>query len=130
MKNLFKYIPTYGNWGGPGWSGGTRPASPSETNWNTPPIDDMDLLFKEHDKSYQDAIMLCDCHQIDTGDMHNRWNSADKALVYNLMKLPLRFSSWIVPPTNKVYATLYRFAAIVIFGLRVVIYPFQLFNHF
>jgi RHS repeat-associated protein len=47
-------IPTYGNWGGPGWSGGQRvgdawPVSPS------PPIDADDACYMAHDYCYIEA---------------------------------------------------------------------------
>jgi len=50
----WKYIiPTYGRWGGAGWSGGEWVNYPELTNWNIKPKDDMDKLFKEHDYYYQ-----------------------------------------------------------------------------
>ena len=46
----------YGNWGGPGWSGGEWVFDPSKTNWGVPPVDDMDALFKAHDFDMQNGI--------------------------------------------------------------------------
>ena len=44
--------PWYGNWGGPGWSGGEC-SKPGRTKWHVEPIDALDACFKEHDKGYQ-----------------------------------------------------------------------------
>jgi len=47
---------TYGNWGGPGWSGGVFNHDPALTNWSVPAIDQMDRLFKIHDHMYQNNV--------------------------------------------------------------------------
>jgi hypothetical protein len=44
---------TYGNWGGPGWSGGKFVHDPKLVDWSVPAIDEMDELFKQHDLRYQ-----------------------------------------------------------------------------
>ena len=44
---------TYGNWGGPGWSGGEYVADRRLTRWNVKPVDEMDAAFREHDLMYQ-----------------------------------------------------------------------------
>lgn len=50
---LNRLVPTYGNWGGPGWSGGEWNDDPGETKWGVVPIDEMDNAFKRHDWIYQ-----------------------------------------------------------------------------
>lgn len=42
---LWRSHPTYGNWGGEGWSGGRL--------GHQPPVDSLDLCFKEHDICYR-----------------------------------------------------------------------------
>ncbi|MFC1458353.1 hypothetical protein ACETIH_16940 [Microvirga arabica] len=45
-------IPTYGNYGGPGYTDG-RVLQPGEvTPLTTPPVDDLDALFRKHDSAY------------------------------------------------------------------------------
>jgi len=46
----------YGNYGGPGWSGGEFVYDPKLVDWSVPPIDDMDALFKQHDFEVQNHI--------------------------------------------------------------------------
>jgi len=51
-------IPTYGNWGGPGWSGGRRTYGDPLTDKDKgcPAIDKLGELFREHDLlAYEDA---------------------------------------------------------------------------
>lgn len=63
-----RLFPHYGNWGGPGWSGGRWCNDPAVTDWSVPGIDDMDELFRLHDHAYQtgrsrmraDWDLLCD----------------------------------------------------------------------
>jgi len=40
-------IPTYGFWGGPGWSGGDRPINSSDINWQKPPCYDKSIIVSE-----------------------------------------------------------------------------------
>lgn len=47
---------TYGNWGGPGWSGGKFTDDPDNVDWDVEAIDEMDELFKRHDYAYQHSI--------------------------------------------------------------------------
>jgi hypothetical protein len=56
-KYWYQYlIPTYGNWGGPGFSGGKFENDRSKVNWDVPSIDAMDELFKLHDLDYQNGV--------------------------------------------------------------------------
>ena len=50
-------IPTYGNWGGPGWSGGVFVDFPNKPDYTVAPVDEMDALFKEHDEAYQSGVL-------------------------------------------------------------------------
>lgn len=56
---LNKFVPTYGNWGGPGYSGGRRPKSIKRNRWRlAPPIDDADEAFMLHDFDYEEGKYL------------------------------------------------------------------------
>ncbi|WP_339774682.1 S8 family serine peptidase [uncultured Thalassospira sp.] len=48
-------VPTYGMYGGPGWTGGTRDKDLTKEDYLVEPIDDLDRLFQAHDKAYRDA---------------------------------------------------------------------------
>ncbi len=48
---------TYGNWGGPGWSGGRFVNDPKLVDWTVSAIDKMDEAFKEHDAAWQTEAM-------------------------------------------------------------------------
>jgi hypothetical protein len=56
LPSGFKY---YGNWGGPGWTGGqTKPLetlTPQEEENLAPPVDDQDYCYRLHDYCYSDA---------------------------------------------------------------------------
>lgn len=47
-------VPTYGSYGGPGWTGGQRYNPPSLTDpiWNVRPKDSLDTVFRTHDRTY------------------------------------------------------------------------------
>src|SRR6266496_2171695 len=49
------FMPTYGNWGGEGWSGGEYIAPGQPVNRNVTGIDPLDDVFKAHDIAYEDA---------------------------------------------------------------------------
>jgi len=88
-------IPTYGNWGGPGWSSGAYTDNKEEVNWNVPPVDAMDQAFKEHDRMYQLGYP-------ELGDVN---------LLIALTEIN----------TKGVYAYAYRVGAFIVFGSKVVI---------
>ena len=46
---LQDFIPTYGYYGGPDYSGGVFVLPGQQPNYNVPPIDDLDALFRLHD---------------------------------------------------------------------------------
>lgn len=49
-----KYVPTYGNWGGPGYSGGRRPKHIVRRDRTlAQPVDEFDEAFMEHDFDYE-----------------------------------------------------------------------------
>ncbi|OHD85168.1 MAG: hypothetical protein A2Y52_03915 [Sulfuricurvum sp. RIFCSPLOWO2_02_43_6] len=52
---LNELLPTYGYWGGPGWSAGERTPPGIEPNWNYGVYDSLDALFLKHDQAYWDA---------------------------------------------------------------------------
>lgn len=47
---------TYGNWGGPGWSGGKFVHDPKLVDWTVTPVDPMDRAFKAHDWGIQHGL--------------------------------------------------------------------------
>lgn len=84
---------TYGNWGGPGWSGGVFNNDPAKTDWTVPSIDHMDEAFKQHDLMYQRGMSRC---------------NADRILCAKL--------EYINP--KGIWANIYKIGAKVIFGIR------------
>ncbi|MDO9265545.1 MAG: hypothetical protein Q7U00_00525, partial [Sulfurimonas sp.] len=52
---LNQLVPTYGSWGGPGWSAGERTQDGKPINWSIPGDNDLDTLFKAHDLAYYNA---------------------------------------------------------------------------
>ena len=87
---------TYGNWGGPGWSGGEFNHNPEKTKWTVPGIDRMDEAFKLHDWQYQ------------TG--RNR-KLADIRLIQVLKEIKV----------SGVWAYCYRVVAIFVFTLKIIL---------
>lgn len=116
---LFRLIPTYGNWGGPGWSGHDYPKSPEETNWSVPPVDSMDLLFKEHDRRYQRAIVD---YPDDDVLKYTVWEDADRELVEGLKEISMDGSTWDLPSNHKTWSKFYWLCAVIVFGFRVNFY--------
>lgn len=89
-------IPRYGNWGGPGWSGGQYTDDPASVDWSVEPVDAMDSLFMDHDSLYQCEP---DNKEIDLARL------ADLVLILRLFTISV--SGW--------YAQAYRLAAFSIF---------------
>jgi hypothetical protein len=52
-------VPTYGQYGGPNWSGGKIVGDDEPGNYSIPPEDDLDELFLDHDRAYdqQDTLL-------------------------------------------------------------------------
>jgi hypothetical protein len=46
---LQDFVPTYGNYGGPDYSGGVFVLPGQQPNYDVPPIDNLDALFRQHD---------------------------------------------------------------------------------
>jgi len=111
-----KVFPKYGNWGGPGWSGGCYPSSPKETDWSIQPIDAMDLIFRNHDRRYQNAIK----RYPEREDLQKEvFKKADEDLIRLLKSLEFDPNLWILkPPKNLWYAKYYRICAIYVFEIR------------
>lgn len=116
-----RLFPTYGNWGGPGWSGGEYPSSPSDTDWEVPSVDSMDEVFKEHDRRYQLAISDYDNGLITEEEKENFWVEADKFLVKSLDDMPMDPNKWENKPTTckTWYAWGYRKLAILSFNILI-----------
>ena len=52
-------IPTYGNYGGPGYSNGVVLSSPDQpVDYSAPPVDPLDELFRFHDMAYDSPSAL------------------------------------------------------------------------
>lgn len=86
---LYRLIPTYGNWGGPGWSGGRYPCSPQETDWSVSAVDSMDEYFKEHDRRYQRSIIEYSHKKYLQREI---WKDADRELIEGLISLSEDFT--------------------------------------
>lgn len=99
---------TYGNYGGPGWSGGEFQHDRLLIKWEVPPSDDMDVLFYDHDLAWNYAKSKDDLIR------------ADQILVDSLRKLDPNPRKWFNPPTrNSIWwARFYRHAAILTFRTK------------
>ena len=86
-------ILTYGNWGGPGWSGGRFTDDPAAVAWEVEPVDAMDAAFREHDFAYQHGASR---------------PQADLSLVRTLAGTDVR----------GLWPNIYRIGAIIIFSIR------------
>ena len=104
---------TYGNWGGPGWSGGEFVSNPALVNREVPAVDSLDALFLPHDRSYQTAK--------DTAFEREARRYADAALLMGMLSLPLRSAKWETPPKRWYHAQAYRAAAVVCFALKLLL---------
>jgi hypothetical protein len=52
-------VPTYGNYGGPGFSNGEILSSPDQSvDYSAPPVDELDTLFRTHDMAYDSPDTL------------------------------------------------------------------------
>ena len=119
MSFFSHLVPTYGMWGGPGWSGGQYQNKYENTDWSVKPVDSMDSLFKNHDKQYQQAIHKFDEGLITIEEKSRLWKEADKKLQKNLDDLAKDPNRWPVKPSNYTYAWIYRKCAIFLFGVKI-----------
>jgi hypothetical protein len=113
--------PRYGNFGGPGWSGGRFVDDYRLTDWSVPATDSMDELFKRHDLAYQDAIREYDRERLTDRAKAFEWEIADCALVAGLEALSPRVDEWKYRPTSRVYARLFRLVAMYAFRAKVAL---------
>ena len=97
-------IPTYGNYGGPGYSGGlllTGDEDFTSIYNNIPATDDLDALFREHDQSYnlaqewyQQQLELGPPNSTITNEYLTRQYNADIELILGIYDLsPSQLSS-------------------------------------
>ena len=99
---------TYGNYGGPGWSGGEFQHDRAKIRWEVNPSDDMDVLFYDHDYAWNYAKHVEDLRQ------------ADQTLIDSLRRLDPDPRKWHIPPTRNSlwWARFYRHAAILVFRTK------------
>jgi len=119
-----RLIPKYGNYGGPGWSGGAMMDDYSEVDWSVVPSDSLDWLFHCHDKVYQKAIEQEINKEITDKEMTKLWLGGDKVLVDGINLLSNNPKEWPLPPTinSNRYAWFYRKIALAAFWSRVNFY--------
>lgn len=58
--NASDYVPIYGNYCGPGWTGGERVDANAPGDFSVPPVDAIDALCKVHDEQYGLAAITSD----------------------------------------------------------------------
>ena len=114
-KLIHRLLPRYGNWGGPGWSGGKWQDNYENTDWSVPARDALDSLFKDHDRAYQKAIA-----DLPEDQREESFNKADLTLSQEADRLPINPSKWYEPPTTAtwLYAYIYRKLVIFLFNVR------------
>jgi len=125
MAKLWQYLfPTYGNYGGPGWSGGARMNNYAEVDWSVQPSDSLDECFHDHDKDYQASIAKFDSGEINDVEKNQMWVKADEALVGRIKEISADPKKWPKPPTKNStkYAWFYRKGALVGFWCKVKLY--------
>lgn len=116
-----RLFPKYGNWGGPGWSGGAYPKYYEDTDWEVPGIDSMDELFKDHDQKYQLALKEYREGRLSHTQLGELWQFADVVLLRNLRLLWPNPRNWKRPAPCCLYAKVYRFLCRWAFTARVVV---------
>lgn len=111
MRFLQRVCPRYGNWGGPGWSGGEFPATPEDTDWSVGTEDSLDAFFKQHDRSYQNSIKSFKDGSITKAEMYDLQEIADVILVRNVGGMSMNPLNWTRPPKgwlHVLYGAVYR----------------------
>ena len=111
----YRYVPTYGNWGGPGWKAGERYGS--NTSFTYPAEDSLDEVFRNHDYEY--SMSMDSCGKILS---HDGIVEADFNLVMSLKRLDRDPNKWENPPASYWYARLYRWGALYVFIKRLEAY--------
>jgi RHS repeat-associated protein len=94
-------FPTYGNWGGPDYSGGVHPSENGGQDGTAPPVDSADEKYMKHDKAWG----RCDNEDILANDP-TAWRKqcrreADKDLTNELKGLSNDPKNWPKPPTTE-----------------------------
>ena len=105
LRLLSWLIPTYGNWGGPGWSGGTR----FGPDWDVPPVDSLDEILKIHDWNYSGS------------DTPSAFHYADISLLEKLSNLPEDPERWPRPSPYPTYARFYAIGVKIAFNTLVLL---------
>jgi len=122
MAKLWEYlVPHYGNYGGPGYSGGAMMDNYDEVDWSVEPTDSLDQCFHDHDRNYQAHIKDFDEGKITNKEKLQLWTEADKILIKEMDELSPNPKKWPETPTknsNK-YAWFYRKVSIGIFWIKV-----------
>ena len=111
-----KWVPRYGNWGGPDWSGGWRPSENGGKDGPSDPIDSMDELFKQHDLDYEKAGVTPstpnkNCDKIKDSCEKKKCKdkaAADRKLRDGLKALDYSPAEWEKPAPNTRAALYYR----------------------
>jgi len=114
-----KLFPKYGNWGGPGWSGGryiNGPLDPETAAVGY--IDSLDYIFWCHDGLYRRALWLFNNKRIDSQQFSAAISKADRWLLKKLKAMPADPRKWWEPATDWRYAWAYRKAAILAFTVK------------
>jgi len=95
-----RLIPTYGNWGGPGWSGGQR----GEPDFSVNAVDSLDRCFYNHDWEYH------------VSKFEDEYRNADARLIQALWKLDPDPREWSQRPQYRFEAKVYRQLAVAVFS--------------
>ena len=118
-----RLVPRYGNWGGPGWTGGQETPyeklNPEQQKALLEPIDEMDALFKTHDLCYSNARVKRDKvmnnkyatkaeKEAARQQFENDIQRADRELGKNLRNLNSNPGNWSPPAPNPLWAGTYR----------------------
>jgi RHS repeat-associated protein len=117
-------VPTYGNWGGPDYSGGQRPSLNNGQNGSGAPVDSLDALTMTHDLAYGKYGLTPDTPSADCDNQPTpcaqekcrQKRRADAALYLGLNNLGDDPSKWAKPAADPTEASLYRYGAIQYFG--------------
>ena len=124
MKTWQYLVPKYGNFGGPGWSGGAMMDSYDEVDWSVKPMDSLDETFHCHDTGYQEAIEKEKNGDISYVEMRRKWVKADMELVARIKKIPADPRKWERKPVTccKLYSWFYRKCALAVFSTKVFLH--------
>ena len=74
-----EYTWTYGNWGGKGWSAGQFTPPGQKPDWKVIGLTDLDKIFREHDKAYQNLEDAWNASSKSPQDIADYWGSTISA---------------------------------------------------